>query len=116
MGLVRERGETSRRFSSEPRDRYPCLRRSQITMRDGHILLDESNHAAIRPAPAAVRRWRLRPKSGSGSMPWSRAADGPISRVMRCRACGCATLGIVGGNDDIRLNKEALAELRCEKE
>ena len=26
------------------------------------------------------------------------------------------TLGIVGGNDDIRLNKEALAELRCEKE
>jgi hypothetical protein len=37
--------------------------------------------------PAAVQRWWLRPKSGSGSMPWSRAADDPISRVMRCRVC-----------------------------
>ena len=40
-------------------------------------------------APAAVQRWWLRPKSGSGAMPWSRAADGPISRVMLA-ACAVA--------------------------
>ena len=38
-------------------------------------------------APAPVQRSWLPPNSGSGSMPWSRAADGPISRVMRWRVC-----------------------------
>ena len=115
MGLVRERGETSRRFSSEPRDRYPCLRRSQITMRDGHILLDESNHAALPStgggaalAAAAEVRQRIDAVVPRGGRP--DLAGDALARVQS------PTLLIVGGNDDIRLNKEALAKLRCEKE